>query len=702
MRPTAGHDPGRLGAWKEGDGSGYGRGRLRGLLGIVAALWMVATGCSSPPLVATPGRLVVQPSSLSFPLTWIGHSTELSVTMRNEGRSPLQGRIQVRGPFTIPADTFRLGGGEAKQLTIRFVPSEPGEWEGVVTIGDWEVLLAGTAAILEECPPSDLCRTVERDPLTGQCSETWEPDGTACRDACIDGVCIEGRCKGNTTDCDDGKICTSDVCDSVLGCVHHPSPERCESQGDPCSKGRCNENQDCVVDTLPEGTICGPSDCSHSMICTREGECVEVETPDGLACGEESPCRDPGRCDRGDCIQPLPHTLQPSWTRPAAPDMTLYFDGTSDPRGYLYWAECSERACDLLSVTASGTLRYKVRMFDGGELVSGGSLGIVGETLISTFMPGQIEARSTESGTGLWRTPLAGLVGLEGRSDLQIEPAAPMVIGNEHLILALAAVSRQERELVGGWVVGLSLETGELVWRHDEAADFVGMVGDESGNVVYTTRLPGAGAADRGEIVCRSETGEQRWRQSAAFRPPLLSLGGRALFAGGEMRHLSTGTPNGQLMLQQGFPRRSPLWSGDVGYAHGITLVECDDGLCPSWKPHLIRFDGRTGATVWSSFTGEDSLSEGVLTENLSLIVARTSQGGPVLRELTDDPELPVFECKLPPGRFDGRASLAGGYWVTVDSLRNQLVAFPLKDRRLADRGWAGPRGGGGTTGRPR
>lgn len=657
-----------------------------------AWLWFLLS-CSSPALVASPARLEVAPDVLEFPPTWIGYASEAEVTLTNAGLSRYEGTIEIRGPFHVTGGPFQLRGGESRRLTVRFHPDTEGPVEGALIVGAHEVHLSGIGETAPVCPPAEPCRSWWFDPATQRCEEVVEADDTPCGGTCSDSVCFQGECRISGLECDDGNSCTHDVCDPAQGCLHYDIV--CQPPADPCLVApSCDPEDGCVFQPAPDRTPCGPADCTVSLLCLQ-GVCTEVETLEGGRCGDETPCQEQGRCVRGECVQDPLRVLEPLWRVSVASGAELRFDGTIDDAGLLYWAECTSRGCDLVSVTVDGFPRYRVRLFDGAGRSYHGSLALVEERLISTLAPDVVEARSREAGAVLWRRSLADLVDLP-QAGLRVRIAGPQVVGSDRIFLPLHAVT-EEGLARAGWILALDLENGDLLWKHEEPGDFVGMVGDEHENLVYTTRRPESGAAERGEIVSRTRSGEERWRRSAPLQAPLLSYGGKALFAGGEVRQMSSGSSAGQLLLQfPSWPRRFPVWSGEVGYAHGNPLVPCGEGLCPSFNPHLIRFDGGSLDTHWALPTGPGAISEPVITRDNSVIVAL----GQLLVEIGEDAQEPVFECWLPPGRFEGRATLYDEIWVTATD--NQVQGYLLGGRQPPARGWVGHRGGGGTTGRPK
>ena len=90
-------------------------------------------------------------------------------------------------------------------------------------------------------------------------------DGTACTvgDKCGAGKCVSGA----PSSCDDGNPCTTDVCDSIVGCLHTNNTAACDdgngcTLGDTCASGVCKP-----------GTA--PGDCDDGKSCTDDA-CVST------------------------------------------------------------------------------------------------------------------------------------------------------------------------------------------------------------------------------------------------------------------------------------------------------------------------------------------------------------------------------------------------------------------------------------------
>ena len=87
----------------------------------------------------------------------------------------------------------------------------------------------------------------------GDCS-----DGNACTDAdaCVSGVCVPG----GPLNCDDGVVCTTDMCESATGCGHTNNTVP------------CNDNSVCSTADACSVGVCGgkPIDCDDENVCTAD------------------------------------------------------------------------------------------------------------------------------------------------------------------------------------------------------------------------------------------------------------------------------------------------------------------------------------------------------------------------------------------------------------------------------------------------
>lgn len=215
---------------------------------------------------------------------------------------------------------------------------------------------------------AEACHVAACDPVTGLCTDSVEPNGTACddgdactqTDTCVDGICVggdsvtcaapnecqeagacdpaTGTCvnpfKANGTACDDGNACTqTDMC--VEGACVGSDPVTCTAQA--CHAAACDPATGLCVDTLKaNGTACDDGNaCTQRDICEAgtclgtdpitcpgadachlggtcdpaTGTCSRRQKPDGTPCDDGNLCSAPDVCISGACTgTPLPDT----------------------------------------------------------------------------------------------------------------------------------------------------------------------------------------------------------------------------------------------------------------------------------------------------------------------------------------------------------------------------------------------------------
>ncbi len=683
----------------------------------LASFLLALAACSSDPLTAAEGELLVRPARIDFPVTYIGFDRAIGVELENTGRAPHRIELSVEPPFAVDPAAVEVAGGATRVVRVVYTPTEERESEAIVRLSNGvEIPVRGAGLPVPECPPSDRCVAISFDPDTGRCEEVRAENGADCSDACFEGICDEGVCRGNARTCDDADVCTADACDPATGCVHYDLAVECPASADPCSAPICDPVGGCTFADAPEGTSCGPANCTTSFVCLA-GTCTEVTTPEGGDCGDSSPCQEPGTCVEGACIQDPPTPLEPLWTQRAAPGATLHFDGATDGLGNVYWGECTFESCDLVSVTLRGLPRYRESLFvaDVGRSPTGG-VSIAGDMVVSTLAPDRIEARKIADGSLVWsRDLLAAVTGESEPPDPTapvrwVDEAASPVIAEDFILVPLnGSQATEDGGIVpwGGWVVAVRRATGEVAWVFQADAKVGGFVGDEGGSVVFALRAHDAAPTDGGFLVSLGTTGTERWRKETPFQPPLATLGGLFLQATGQLRTTADGGEHARLpLLVPTYPQRSPLLGGRSLYVMGVPLEPCDAGSCPTWVPHLFRFDLDTGEEFWRQQLSSGQTSEPVLTSDLSVLYALPSVGGGSSRswltETTLDQES-VFVCALPAGgRYDGAASLHQGSWITVDSRNGEVQAFGVQERIHPGKGWITAGGTPQRSNRPR
>jgi len=182
-------------------------------------------------------------------------------------------------------------------------PCDDGAW---CTVG--ETCNAGTCSggLARNCSDGSPCTVDSCDEDNDLCVNTPANEGTPCDDGawCTVGeTCTGGVCGGGSMrDCDDGDVCTTDVCDeSQDQCLHDVGAANgtaCDD-GDPCT----------VSDTCFAGACSGVAkNCSDGNPCTVDscnpvdGSCVnDAAAADGLACNDGAFCTVNDTCSGGSC-----------------------------------------------------------------------------------------------------------------------------------------------------------------------------------------------------------------------------------------------------------------------------------------------------------------------------------------------------------------------------------------------------------------
>lgn len=149
------------------------------------------------------------------------------------------------------------------------------------------------------------CNSDHTGCLPGDCNaDTMCDDGNLCTDdvcrdffcthldnrvACDDGDactrddrCTGGNCRGQPRSCDDANPCTDDTCDPATGCVYSSNTAGCDdasvcTTGDHCQDGACvgtpldcDDRDGCTTDS------CDARDgCRHTYACAPEASCVD-------------------------------------------------------------------------------------------------------------------------------------------------------------------------------------------------------------------------------------------------------------------------------------------------------------------------------------------------------------------------------------------------------------------------------------------
>ncbi len=158
------------------------------------------------------------------------------------------------------------------------------------------------------------------------CSEDGEcDDGDPCT---TNQTCPAGTCTAGSPVCEDGNVCTADACDASGACSHTPHSGFCED-GDPCTEvdvcaatvctpGKpraCDDGNGCTTDVCQTGIGCvylaTTATCVDANACTFAGQCHLGHCVDGTP----KPCDDGSVCTWDTC---MPETGCTSFAVPLA------------------------------------------------------------------------------------------------------------------------------------------------------------------------------------------------------------------------------------------------------------------------------------------------------------------------------------------------------------------------------------------------
>jgi hypothetical protein len=160
-----------------------------------------------------------------------------------------------------------------------------------------------------DCNDGNLCTTDVCN--TGTCSNTNNTlscsDGNMCttNDACSGGVCVGGA----ALNCNDGNACTNDSCIPATGCLNSNNSNPCSdgnacTTNDICSGGicvggaapNCNDNNPCTNDSCNPGSGC--VNANNTNACSDGLFCTAGDACGGGVCvgGAGSPCGNAALC----------------------------------------------------------------------------------------------------------------------------------------------------------------------------------------------------------------------------------------------------------------------------------------------------------------------------------------------------------------------------------------------------------------------
>jgi len=127
------------------------------------------------------------------------------------------------------------------------------------------------------CDDNNPCTKDACDPKNGKCTNATFvgpcDDGKKCT---TNTICVDGKCTGDEVTCDDKNPCTSDICDSLVGCKYSA-----KAGGAPCDDGvSCTLNDKC------DGGQCKGDD--KCLTCATDTTCLQLD--------DSNPCTGTWKC----------------------------------------------------------------------------------------------------------------------------------------------------------------------------------------------------------------------------------------------------------------------------------------------------------------------------------------------------------------------------------------------------------------------
>jgi hypothetical protein len=166
------------------------------------------------------------------------------------------------------------------------------------------ILLAPDCTQTSACDDGNVCTSNLCD--QGVC-QFAALEGATCEDgdSCtLSDTCALGLCKaGTATTCDDGNVCTTDSCDPLTGtCSAQAGPDAL-----PCDDGdACTLQDTCLTGSCvgSDPVVCGAKDgCHLAGVCdTATGLCSDPAKDDGTPCTDLSACTKVDTCVAGQCV----------------------------------------------------------------------------------------------------------------------------------------------------------------------------------------------------------------------------------------------------------------------------------------------------------------------------------------------------------------------------------------------------------------
>jgi hypothetical protein len=255
-------------------------------------------------------RAELSPAELDLGEVPLGVTASGLFSLENAGNRTLTATaVQIDGEtvFELASELpVEVAPSASDGLELRGTPTELRRYRARILVhsdgGLQQAVVTMTGVEQPDCEDGNPCTVGTFDPSQNRCLTSFA-DGTPCQpaDACIiDAVCSQGVCLGRSKTCDDGSVCTEDLCRQSDGeCVFFEDSSACDDDN-PCTADGCAE-EGCFHEPLPNGTACDDRDeCTLNDACFA-GVCRGATLPDGESCDDDDSCTIRDRCEAGRC-----------------------------------------------------------------------------------------------------------------------------------------------------------------------------------------------------------------------------------------------------------------------------------------------------------------------------------------------------------------------------------------------------------------